>query len=184
MALPDKVIEQLGRESSHTPGWSFGIISFAGGILFIVIFLYAGLTWGYKPYLDSQTQKVEDQINTLGQSLSPTDQANLVNFYSQVSNLRNILRNHAATSRVFSWIEQNTEQNVYFTSFGLTQGNQLALTVNARTENDMNQQIAMFEGSPQVQKVGVSGITTGNGTIFLTSNVTLTLDPSVFTASQ
>jgi len=54
MPLPDKVIEQLGREPPKTPGWSFGIVMFSGTILFIAVFIYFGLTLGYEPYLQLQ----------------------------------------------------------------------------------------------------------------------------------
>lgn len=181
MALPEKVIEQLGRETPKTPGWSFGIISFSAGIFFIVIFLWVGLTAGYKPYLDAQTAKIEDQINQENQLVSPADQTALINYYSQISNLQVLLQNHVDTANFFTWLEQNTESNVYYSSLSLTSGNQVSLTAEATTEADANQQIAIFESSPEVQSVSVSGISEPSGSSFWQFNVTLVLEPSVFT---
>lgn len=181
MALPQKVVEQIGRETPPTQGWSLGIIAFSGAILFIMLFVWAGLTFGYKPYLDDQSSKIEDQINTLNQSISPTDQANLINFYSQLSNLSTLLSNHIAIQNVFSWLSANTEANVYYSSFTFGQGEQLSLSVNAKTEADANQQIAIFETSPDVQNLTISGISAPSGGIgFWQFSATMNLSPSVF----
>jgi superoxide dismutase len=184
MPLPEKVIEQLGREPPKTPGWSFGIISFAGGIFFIVLINYLGLVFGYEPYLNKQVTGQQDQINQLNQSISADDQTKLINFYSQLSNLKSVLRDHTLTTQFFSWLEKNTEANVYYGSFSLTAGSQVAIVGNATTEADVNQQIAIFEASPEVQKVSVSNVSaapSGNGWTF---NATLTMKPSIFTTQR
>ena len=183
MALPEKVIEQLGREPVKTPGWAFGMVLFSGGAFFIVLIIYFGLTLGYEPYLNNQIQATQDQITQLGQSISPTDQANLLNFYSQVSNLRTLLRNHALSSQLFTWLEQNTEANVYLTTFNFTNGDQIAFSANAKTEADVNQQIAIFETSPLVQKVSVTTVAAAQQGTGFTFGVTLVLDPSIFGSS-
>jgi len=162
MPLPETVIQQLGRETPHTPGWSLGVISFSGGIFFIAVFLWAGLAYGYKPLLDGQAGQVEGQIKQIENSVSTGDQANLINFYSQLSNLQSLLAKHKQISNIFSWIESNTEVNVYYTSFSLSSSGRISLGVNAKTEADANQQIAIFESSPQVQGLTVSGISYGN----------------------
>ena len=83
MPLPEKVIEQLGHEAPKTQGWAFGALSFSGGILFLTVAVYFGLTFGYEPYLQSQLTNVQNQVNTLGNSVSASDQSQLIDFYSQ-----------------------------------------------------------------------------------------------------
>jgi len=183
MPLPEKVIEQLGRDEPKTPGWSTGLISFSAGILFITIFLWAGLQFGYKPYLDAQTQKIEDQINQKNQAISPADQAALVNFYSQLVNVQQLLRGHLVPTNVFVWLEAHTEQNVYYTSFTFSAGGTLTLAANARTEADANQQIAIFESSPEVKSFNVSGVSPGTNGGFWQFSVTMALDPSIVASS-
>jgi len=182
MPLPEKVIEQLGREPAKTPGWSFGLIMFSGTILFIVVVIYVGLVFGYEPYLSTQVSAKQDQITQLSQSISADDQAKLINFYSQISNLKTLLRNHVSGSQLFSWIEKNTQAKVYYQSFGLAPGNLLTLSAVAPTQADVDQQIAIFEASPEVTKVSVSSVATApsGGILF---NVTLLLSPTIFSRS-
>jgi Tfp pilus assembly protein PilN len=94
------------------------------------------------------------------------------------------LQNHVLASHFFTWLEQNTEANVYYQSLNLTQGTQVTLSGVAKTEADINQQIAVFENSSDVSSVSVSNVTApqllGPGWTF---NATLVMSPSVFSAS-
>jgi hypothetical protein len=183
MPLPEKVIEQLGKDSPKTPGWSVGLVSFSGGILFITLIVWAGLQFGYKPYFDAQTQKIEDQINAENQAISPTDQTDLIDYYSQLANIRQLLNTHVIPTNIFAWLEANTEQNVYYSSFSLANNGQVTLTANALTEGDANQQIAIFENSPQVQNMVVSGISLGSSGGFWQFSVTMTINPALIASS-
>jgi Tfp pilus assembly protein PilN len=181
MPLPQKVIEQLGREKPQTPGWAIGSLLFSGGILFLTIAIYLGLTYGYEPYLQSQITKQTDQVNLLDQSISTADQSSLINFYSQIANLKTLLQGHVISSQFFTWLEQNTEANVYYDSLALGQANHVTLDGIAKTEADVNQQLSIFENSKAITSVNVSNVTfsqqTGGGWTF---NVILVMAPSLF----
>ena len=186
MPLPEKVIEQLGREpSTGTQGWAVGALLFSGGMLFLTLVIYFGLTLGYEPYLQSQLSSTTDKVNALDQSISTGDQAQLINFYSQIANLQALLKSHTLSSQLFSWLEANTEANVYYQSFALSSGDQVTLLGAASSEADINQQIAIFENSPQVSSVSVSNVSApqllGGGWTF---NATLVMNPSVFLSSS
>jgi len=187
MPLPEKVIEQLGREpSSGSQGWAVGALLFSGGMLFLSLAIYFGLTMGYEPYLQNQLSATQSQVSALNNSISASDQAQLIDFYSQIANLQTLLKNHAHSSQFFSWIETNTEANVYFQSLTLTSQDQATLAGIAATEADVNQQIAVFESSPDVSSVSVSSVNapqlTGNNTGW-TFSVVLTMKPAVFLTS-
>src|ERR1035441_315975 len=112
MPLPQQVINQLSREPSETPGWSGGILLFSGALLLIILAVYFGMIFAYEPYLNGEISSVQSQIATLGQTISPGDQANLIAFYSQIANLQSLLHNHVIFSQFLSWLEQNTEAHV------------------------------------------------------------------------
>lgn len=184
MPLPEKVIEQLGREPSETQGWASGALFFSGGILFLSILIYAGLAFGYEPYLKNQLASTQSKVSTLDQSISASEQAQLIGFYSQIANLQTLLANHTYPSQIFSWLEKNTEANVYYQSFSLTSGNQITLSGVAKSEADVNQQIAIFENAPEVSSVTVSNVSAPQllGTTW-TFALTLIIRPSVFSTS-
>jgi len=178
MALPQQVIDRLSKEPPKTPGWSFNVLSFAGGIFFITILVYFGLTLGYGPYLDSQIGKLNIQINTLANSVATDDQAKLVTFYSQITNIKNVLANHVSASRFFSWLEKNTEANVYFSRLTFSSGNQFAMVGFAKTEADVNQQVAIFEEAPEVKNVSLSVVSFVETNGLWQFSITLIMDPA------
>lgn len=180
MPLPQQVIEQLGREPTATPGWSSGILLFSGSILAIVLVTYLGLVFGYEPYLNAQIKTAEGQASQLGQSISASDQANLVAYYSEVANLHTLIGGHVFFSQVLTWLENNTEANVYYGNFKFTSGNQISFSAYGKTEADVNQQLEIFEGSPNVQAVSVGTIAFSPTVGMWEFDVTLTMQPSVF----
>lgn len=185
MALPQQVIERLGREPPKTPGWSIGILLFSGGILCIALLTYFGLIWGYEPYLDSQIAQVNTQISTLAKSISADDQTKLVTFYSEIANLKSILANHVLFSHFLSWLEKNTEANIYYQHLTFSAGNQVVVSGIAKSEADVNQQMAIFEAAPEVKTVTLSGISLVGTTGDWQFNMSLVVDPAaVLRASQ
>ena len=113
MPLPQKVVEQLGREPSQTPGWSRKLLMFSGTIFFIALFVYFGLSFGYTPYLAAQIAQINKDIDQFGQQVSVGDQLKLVSFYSQLGNIKSLLSSQIVGLRVFDWIENNTQVNSY-----------------------------------------------------------------------
>jgi hypothetical protein len=181
MPLPQQVIEQLGRETSHSQGWAWDALLFCGGMLFLVVAIYVGLTFGSEPYWNGQVAATQKAVAAASVSVSVADQAQIVNFYSQTANLSSALANHQFTSQFFSWLEQNTEANVYYQTLQLATGGKVTLKGVAKTEADVNEQVAIFEATSTVTSVALSGVSVaqaGSGFIF---NVALTMSPSVFT---
>lgn len=176
MALPQQVIDRLSKEPPKTPGWSFGLIIFSGAIFFITIFIYFGLILGYEPYVNSQIDSLSSQIAILTKTISGDDQAKLITFYSEITNVKNSLANHVVFSHFFSWLEKNTEANVYFSRVSFSSINQIALAGSAKAEADVNQQIAIFEVAPEVKTVTVSTVSLSDTTGLWQFSVTLVMN--------
>lgn len=191
MPLPEKVIEQLGRDPDKSPGWALGALLFSGGILFLAVIIYAGLTYGYEPYLNNQLTATQAKVSALTSQISPADQTQLIDFYSQIQNLQTLLQNHVLSTQFFTWLENNTEANVYYQSLSFSNENSVTLMAVAKTEADANQQIAIFENSPdEVTSVSVPSVSApaslaaaAAGTAGWTFAATLTLNPSIFLAT-
>ena len=181
MALPQQVVEQLSREEApRTPGWSFGVMLFSGSILLIVLVIYAGLRFGYEPYLTGQMNALQSKVNNLGQSISPAEEANLVTFYSEIGNLESLVKNHVIFSNFLTWIEQNTEANVYYNTMSFSSEDQVTLNGYAKTAGDIPEQIAVFESSPDVASVVLSNVSYSAASNNWVFNVVLTMNPDLF----
>jgi hypothetical protein len=184
MPLPQQVINQLSREPAvQTPGWSSGILTLTGGIFVMAIVIYLGITFVYEPRLESTMIDLQSQAASLVRSVSQDDQAKLVGFYSQVSNLRGLLRDHILFSQFLAWLETHTEANISYTqfSFASANGNQVTLTGLSRTIPDISQQAAVFEASPLVKSVSISNVmlSTSNAGLYQFT-ATLIMLPTVF----
>lgn len=163
MALPQTVIEQLGREPPKTPGWSGQLLIFSTTVFTITLFIYLGLVFGYESYLQSGVQKLQDQIQTFGQQIPVDEQNRLVDFYSQIANLKSLISKHTISSRAFAWLEKNTQANAYINKFSAdARGNSLDIGVRAKSMPDALQQMSIFESLPEVASIDVGNVSFGN----------------------
>ncbi len=177
MPLPQKVLDTLSREPPQTPGWSVSLLSFSGGLLFIVLAIYFGLAYGYEPYVQAQVDALNTKLNMVANSISPAQAAQLATFYSQITNLKDVLASRTELSQLFSWLEKNTEANVYYSSLQFSGGSKISLQGSAVSEADVNEQAAIFESSPQVSSVNLSTVSfDDNGKVWKFS-VTLDMKP-------
>jgi len=159
MPLPQKVVEQLGREPPSTPGWSGKLLMFSGTIFFIALSIYFGLSFGYKPYLTEQIKKINKDIEQFGQQVPVADQLRLVSFYSQLGNIKSLLSAQTVGLRAFDWIEKNTQINTYLKSLSVSfSTEQVSYSASAITMGDALQQMGWLEKKVEVKKVGVGGI--------------------------
>ena len=182
MPLPQEVINQLSEERSATPGWSSGLLFFGLGLAVLMVLLYAGIVFGYEPYVNGQIQKVSTQMASLNQSVASGDVASLVSLYSQTVQAESLLRGHVFFSQFLTWLGSHTEANAYYTSLTFASGNQVTLAVLTKSEADINQQIAIFENDPDVASIAVSSVSLASVSGFWQTNVTLTMKPSMFMA--
>ena len=163
MALPQKVLEQLGREPPRTPGWAGQFLMFSGTLFFIAIFVYVGLVFGYRPYLVSEVRKLQDQINVFIEQIPAEEQGKIINFYSQLLNLRSLLSNHAVSSHFFGWVEDNTQANVYYDRFDLNlRTRELRLGGAGKSMEDLNQQFAIFSSRSEVERMNITSVAFSN----------------------
>lgn len=180
MPLPQQVVEQLSRDTPRTAGWSAGMLLFSGTLLGLTILIYLGLTYGYAPYLNAQIGAANDQIDKLNQSVSADEQAQLATFSSQIVNLRSLTTNHIFFSYFLNWLGANTEANVYYTSLSYASGNQVSLSGVAKTQADLNQQLAIFESSGNVANMSISNMVAVPNSASWTFGVTLTMKQALF----
>jgi hypothetical protein len=172
MALPQKVIEQLEREPPKTPGWSGQLLIFSGTVFIVCLFIYLGLAFGYQSYLQSEVNKLQDQIQVFGQQIPVEEQAKLIDFYSQIANLRSLISNHVISSRAFSWLEKNIQVSAYVSGFSLdVSASKLTISIRAKTITDFLQQIAIFENLPGIDSFDFGGITFGDGWLQFGANI-------------
>ena len=133
-------------ESEQLPvGWPWRLLSVSFIIFLVAILTYFGLAVGYSPYLNSRIEKKEAEIDQLAQSVSKEDRDKFIGFYSQLSNLKDLLDNHIFTSRIFPQLEKITNKKVYFIVANLkAQTNELELEGIADNYGILGEQLEAF----------------------------------------
>lgn len=188
MALPQQVIDNLSNEKQETPKSFSGLITFSIGMFILLVVIYLGIIFGYDPYLNSQLSQTNTQMNNLVKSIPGDQQASLLKFYSGLSNVQVLLKNHTAFSPFFTWLEKNTESNVYYTNLSISSQQKISLTVNAKSQSDMEQQIAIFEKSPDISNFSISSINSsqqsGNSVLWQQASVSFSMATSTFIFSN
>jgi hypothetical protein len=108
---PNELVLSPERAAVGAP-WKLFVFSLI--FLGAVIGSYAGLIFGYRPYLNSRIEAVQAQIDDLATSVSAEEQADLLRFYSQIVNLKTLLDSHVTFSKFFPFLERRTNNRVSF----------------------------------------------------------------------
>lgn len=179
MALPQNVTEQLSRVPVRAQGISGQLLMLTSLLFFISLASYVGLVYGYQPLLDKQIKDLDKEIADYTKQISPAEQIKLINFYSQLSNLKTLLSGHVFSSQFFDWIEKNTQINVSFQNLKFSaEPGTINITGQARSIDDIGEQVLIFNQLPEVKKITLSGITAAPNKLWQ-FNLTVTIDPKL-----
>jgi len=167
--------QNVGRQfSNNSVGWPKRFLSFGILLFTLVLFVYLGLSIGYENFLRGSIDRIEGEIGELSSQISDTQKEDLAILYSQVTNIKGLLRNHTAASNAFSMLEAITSENVAYTNFALSVNQKdVAIEGIAGTYDDLVSQLALFEEAPEIEKVLLEESEFQNGVIRFQINVTL-----------
>jgi hypothetical protein len=174
----ENIVEKFGSEKIPS-GWPKRLFIFSFLLALIMIGIYFGLVLGYGPYLDSQIQKKEAQIQQLTERIPIEQQREYIKFYSQLTNLKNLLDGHIISSKLFSLIEKNIHNNIYFNLLDLNiDERKLILDGVAKDYEALAIQLQAFKEVPGVTDSLLSEFRLVEGRIQF--QIILSLSPSLF----
>ncbi len=155
-------------------GWPWRLLLSMGIVLIVVLLVYFGLAFGYEGFLNNSISTLNTNLNSLSLEVSPTDRANFVSFYSQITNLQNLLASHVVSSGVFPVFENMTDQSVTYSSFGLSVKDK-TVTIDgvAKDYKTLADQLALYKQSPDVSDVVLEGSSFSNNQVRFTVKLTL-----------
>ena len=129
-------------------------MAFAVTLLVLSVVAFLGITFGYRPYLESQVAKLDTEIADFSRRVPEEEQANIATFYSQLSNLKVVLGKHTATPAFFRWLENATLQQVSLSKVSMNVASrQVQVSGVARAGSDVAAQVAHFQKQPGVARV-------------------------------
>ncbi len=175
MALPPQAIDRMIQEPSATPGPYKELLVLSGALFLLMIVLYVGLAFGYQPYLKREVQDIDKKIQTYSQQIPPEDQKITADFYSALTNLKQLLSTHTRVLPVMGFLERTVMPNVYYNKVSVnTMSNQANVAGIAKNLEDIANQAALLEKQPEVARINFSNAGALNGVWQFTMDIWFT----------
>ena len=165
--------DQFPRERLPV-GWPWRLFVFTLILLALSFLVYLGLNFGYKAFLNKSIDGLNSTLNSLSFQVAPTEREGFITFYSQLSNLQKLLASHIISSKVFPVLEGLTDQRVSYSTLNISVVDR-TVTVDgvAKDYAALASQLAIYEQSPEVEKVILENSALTNKAVRFTAKVTL-----------
>lgn len=96
--------------------WPTGLVALSVIILVVAILVATGLKL-WSSYQTKKLASLNTEIEELKASF-PGEEADIIKTEKTLNNIGQILKEHQSTAKLLTVIEENTDQNVYFTNMG------------------------------------------------------------------
>ncbi|OGZ02390.1 MAG: hypothetical protein A2430_00515 [Candidatus Liptonbacteria bacterium RIFOXYC1_FULL_36_8] len=156
MAFNQTELEKLalGKTRSGSAGVMWRLLVFSLMIFLVMVISYIALNFGYKNILISQISKTETETESLAGGVSDAKRVAMIDFYSRLSNLRGLLKNHIYSSEFISLLESRINKNVSFNKATvLIDDGEVKLTGTARSFGNLAEQMEAFKTTEGVSSV-------------------------------
>lgn len=171
--------EQLKRGEQFAGAWPWRLLVFMLILFLVTIFIYAGMAFGYKPYLNSQLDVLDKKLADLNKQVESDQSKILITLYSQLVNAQSILDSHFMPSKLFKFLETNTEERVYYQILTLSLAEKtLKIEGTAGDYNALVRQAEYFRRAPEIKAVFLDDSRTREGGD-IQFTLRLILDPGI-----
>lgn len=145
------MIQNSGTPSGYqniSVGFPWKILVFAGVVFGFTLFIFLGLKFGYSNYLVAREKALDKRIDQLATVVSQEDQQTFIGFYSQLVNLKEVLKRHALGSPTLSLLEKHTLPSIYYVSAKISPRDK-TVEVNGRANSveSFVEQLAVYDAS-------------------------------------
>jgi|SRR3989344_6384395 len=140
------------------------------------------LIFNFKVQLQNKLiQDIEKKSLSLGAGEGQVYNKKVLDYKKKIDDFAIIINNHKITSNIFSFIEENTMSDIWFSSFNM-QGttNEMKLSGEAKDMETLSRQVEIFEKKQDhIKKIGIldSQINSSGKVVFI---IDITLDPKIF----
>jgi len=181
MALPSKVVDQLSRAPARTPGWSSRVLLFSATFFILSLAIFLGIQYGYGPFLENQMTRIDREIDEFSKQVPQRQQDELISFYSQLDNMSTLLARQTMPSKVFGWLEANTNVNAQLLSLAFNSTNRTVMVSGqVRSIVTLGEQLNRFRVQPFVKNVQLTQLALDQKAGVWTFSITLTMEPQFF----
>lgn len=192
MALPPNiptsfVPKQPVATQPRRSGGPRGLIYYGALFLMGISIVGAGLTFGYKTYLDTVHDSRKAKLEAAEKSINPAAVEDFIRLRNRIRASTTLLDQHVVTSQFFDVLETLTLQNVRFQSLILSVGADRTAKIEmhgvARSFNALAAESAAFAAEKRIKRAIFSNITADkNGVVSF--SLRAELDPKLTTVTS
>ncbi len=192
MALPPNiptsfVPKQPVTNQARRSGKPHGLLYFGALFLLGLSVVGAGLTFGYKTYLDTVRDSRKTKLEAAEKSINPSAVEDFIRLRNRIRASTTLLGQHVVTSQFFDVLEKITLQNVRFQSLILSVEADRTAKIEmhgvARSFNALAAESAAFAAEKRIKRAIFSNITADkNGVVSF--SLRAELDPKLTTITS
>lgn len=162
MAYTQSVLQtELSKHNGPPTGWPWRLMALSFVVLLTVIAVYAGMQFGFEDaYLRQRLQKADAESASIFKTVSPDDQRQIFDFYSQISNINTLLNKQGKGTYYFDLIEKNTIKQIVYTAMDMKIDDKSAtIKFDGKTPayGTIVQQMELYKNLPAIKEVKLSG---------------------------
>jgi len=141
-----------------TPDMPWNTLIFSVVILGVALILYAGIRFGYRPFIEGATKRAENRIVELDRTAPQENlQTGFIQFYSQLTNIRDLLSRHTAVTPFFDTLAMNTKEGIGFADMAIDVNNRtVSMSGFAKSYDVLAGQLAIYENIAGVDRASLS----------------------------
>lgn len=167
------------RPEEAAIGWLWNIFVFSVVVFSSISILYLSIEFGYKSFLTTNIENTQKSIDEKRNKISVADQESLVDFYSQVYNINQLLIKHPAVSKIFNFFEENAIKSVVFNKLRYSKDAKIitvAIDAETKSMDLVASQLEALRRKPEVKEVILGSAAESEGKTQFTIRVGL--DPN------
>jgi len=183
MADFNTTVNRARAASTSSVGFPWRLLIISIVIFGLTVLVYAGINFGYVPYLNSEINKADANFTDLSKKIDVSQQQSLTDFYSQLYNVQALASTHSHPSKIFDFLEKNIYPTVKLSSFqaGIS-GGDVSFDATAVDFNTVINQLAILKADSNVLAVSLDSsrqreTKDGGGVVF---SVRMSFNPTFF----
>lgn len=152
---------ELSKQHEAAAGWPWRLMTLSLVVLLTVVAVYVGMKFGFQDaYLQRQLKQAETDATAVLKSVNPDEQKQILNFYSQLSNIETLLKKQGKGTPYLDLIEKNTLKVIVYSNIDMKIGEKttiIGLDGKTATYGAIVQQMDLYKKMPNVKEVKLSG---------------------------
>lgn len=164
-------------------GWFSTMMVWGIFLLVISIAFYGGVQFVYLPSVEKEIQTLTQDLRNLSTQISKEQREQVLGAYSQVLNIKSLLKNHVYPSRLLTFLEKNTHQGIFIENINVSlEKGTVDLIGKGPSKEAIIEQVFAFESAAEVQSVKLTDAQFQNDPASF--HILITLKPGLVLSSE